>query len=195
MSIRARLPGEDSRLAALEAARAILIEQGPKALTLKAVGARVGRTHANLLHHFGSAAGLQSALIRWMATSITRTIADAVERAREGKIAPRAIVDLTFDAFAREGAAALVYELVVAGDQESLALILDAIAELADELALGSGGRPVREMTLALILPAIGDALIGGPLTERLGLDREAPRLLALQHLLGLMAQAPLPPH
>ena len=49
-------------MAALEAARGLLVESGPQAVTLKAVAGRIGRTHANLLHHFGSAAGLQKAL-------------------------------------------------------------------------------------------------------------------------------------
>ncbi len=62
MPIRRRLSQEESRTAALEAARKLLIEMGPQAVTLKAVAARIGRTHANLLHHFGSAAGLQKAL-------------------------------------------------------------------------------------------------------------------------------------
>ncbi len=62
MATRKRLSPEESRAGALEAARDLLIEAGPQAVTLKAVGARVGRTHANLLHHFGSAAGLQHEL-------------------------------------------------------------------------------------------------------------------------------------
>ena len=64
MSIRKRLTQEESRTVALEAARALLIELGPQAVTLKAVASRIGRTHANLLHHFGSAAGLQKELAR-----------------------------------------------------------------------------------------------------------------------------------
>ena len=56
---RKRLSPEASRMAALEAARDILVEAGPQAVTLKAVAGRIGRTHANLLHHFGSASGLQ----------------------------------------------------------------------------------------------------------------------------------------
>ncbi|HEU4820606.1 MAG TPA: TetR family transcriptional regulator, partial [Qipengyuania sp.] len=51
---RRRLSPEESRLAALEAARVLLIEAGPQAVTLKAVAGRIERTHANLLHHFGS---------------------------------------------------------------------------------------------------------------------------------------------
>ena len=47
-----RLSPEASRMAALEAARSLLLEAGPQAVTLKAVAGRIGRTHANLLHHF-----------------------------------------------------------------------------------------------------------------------------------------------
>src|SRR5687767_13509177 len=56
LKLRKRLPPDESRAAALEAARNLLLEAGPQAVTLKAVSARIGRTHANLLHHFGSAA-------------------------------------------------------------------------------------------------------------------------------------------
>ena len=56
--VRERLSPGESRAAAIEAARRLLIESGPQAVTLKAVAAEVGKTHANLLHHFGSAAGL-----------------------------------------------------------------------------------------------------------------------------------------
>jgi AcrR family transcriptional regulator len=65
--VRKRLSPEESREAALEAARELLLETGPQAVTLKAVAARIGRTHANLLHHFGSAAGLQKALVASLA--------------------------------------------------------------------------------------------------------------------------------
>ena len=65
--VKKRLSPEESRSAALEAARQILVETGPAAVTLKAVAARIDRTHANLLHHFGSAAGLQKALAAYLA--------------------------------------------------------------------------------------------------------------------------------
>ena len=76
---RSRLSPGESRLIALEAARDLLLEAGPQAVTLKAVGNRIGRTHANLLHHFGSAAGLQKALAGYLADAITATIGAEVE--------------------------------------------------------------------------------------------------------------------
>ena len=99
MSIsRKRLNPEESRSVALEAARRILLADGPQAVTLKAVAAEIGRTHANLLHHFGSAAGLQSELARSIAEQVTERIAPVVERARAGETDARDIVDMTFDA-------------------------------------------------------------------------------------------------
>src|SRR3954463_13656160 len=103
-SARKRLSPEESRDAALEAARTLLIEAGPQAVTLKAVAARIGRTHANLLHHFGSAAGLQKALAASLAEEVTAKIGEAILRARETDHNPREVVDLTFDAFDKGGA-------------------------------------------------------------------------------------------
>jgi AcrR family transcriptional regulator len=76
---RKRLSPEESRSAAIAAARRLLLANGPQAVTLKAVAAEVGRTHANLLHHFGSAAGLQGELARAIAESVTSSIAETVE--------------------------------------------------------------------------------------------------------------------
>jgi AcrR family transcriptional regulator len=84
MNTRKRLTPEESRSTALAAARALLIETGPQAVTLKAVAARIGRTHANLLHHFGSASGLQKALAEHLARSVCETIIDAVRASRAG---------------------------------------------------------------------------------------------------------------
>ena len=94
---------EESRAAALEAARALLIEAGPQSVTLKAVSSRIGRTHANLLHHFGSASGLQKELARHLAQTVCDSIGDAVRATRAGIGSPREVVDLTFDAFGQEG--------------------------------------------------------------------------------------------
>src|SRR5437764_15341970 len=117
MSIsRRRLSPEASRSAALEAARRLLLRDGPQAVTLKAVAAEIGRTHANLLHHFGSAAGLQGELAKSIADSVNGSIAEAVERARAGETDARVVVDQCFDAFGREGAGALAARMNITGN-------------------------------------------------------------------------------
>jgi AcrR family transcriptional regulator len=175
MSIRKRLPPEESRAAALEAARALLLEQGPQAVTLKAVSARIGRTHANLLHHFGTAAELQTALARHLGKSICASIAAAVLATRTGEGSARAVVDLTFDAFNREGAGMLASWMRLTGNEDALDPIVESIHDMVDELD-ASGAGAMRDITLALSLMALGDAQMGGPLSRSLGLPREAVR-------------------
>jgi AcrR family transcriptional regulator len=175
MSIRKRLTQEESRTVALEAARALLIELGPQAVTLKAVAARIGRTHANLLHHFGSAAGLQKSLAEHLAVTICATIEDAVVASREGKGSPREIVDLAFDAFDKEGGGALATWMLMNGNEDALDPLLEAIHDLVEDLGKIEGGS-MPEMTHALCLMALGDALIGSALTESLGINRASAR-------------------
>ncbi|MBD3728452.1 MAG: TetR/AcrR family transcriptional regulator [Sphingomonadales bacterium] len=180
MATRKRLSPEESRTAALEAARNLLIEAGPQSVTLKAVAARVGRTHANLLHHFGSASGLQKALARHLAQTVCQTIAEAVRATRAGVGSPREVVDLTFDAFDREGGGALASWMLASGNEDALDPIIETIHSLVDELHPGGPGddatRQMRQATLTLVLMALGDALMGAPLAASLGLRRDAAR-------------------
>ena len=183
MSIRKRLTQEESRTVALEAARALLIELGPQAVTLKAVASRIGRTHANLLHHFGSAAGLQKALAEHLAVTICATIEDAVLASRAGEGTPREVVDLTFDAFDKEGGGALATWMLMNGNEDALDPLLEAIHELVDDLGDHESGR-MHDVTHALCLMALGDALMGGPLAQSLGLPRTSARDMAERMLI-----------
>ncbi|MCI4588831.1 TetR/AcrR family transcriptional regulator [Sphingobium sp. BYY-5] len=196
MSIkRARLSPDESRLVAMEAARDLLIETGPQAVTLKAVAGRIGRTHANLLHHFGSAAGLQKALAAHLAETITAKIGEAVDAARRGALAPHIIVDMTFDAFDREGAGALASWMLASGNEDALDPVVDAIHRLVDKLAASAltpnMGELIRENTLMLVLLALGDSQLGGAMAGALGLPREKAREIATRSLtLALMQEA-----
>lgn len=175
MSIRRRLTQEESRTAAMEAARALLIEAGPQAVTLKAVAARIGRTHANLLHHFGSASGLQKALASHLAKTICATIAEAVLATRAGIGSPRRVVDLTFDAFGKEGGGALASWMLLSGNEDALDPIVEAIHDMVDKVN-GHDEQPMHEVTLSLVLMALGDAMMGEALSGSLGLGRETAR-------------------
>ena len=184
MSIsRKRLDAEESRSAALDAARRLLVARGPQAVTLKAVAAEVGRTHANLLHHFGSAAGLQMELARSLADRVTGKIAEAVERARLHETDPREIVDKTFDVFGRGGAGALAAWMILSGNRDALAPILEALRDLVAKLSVGHEEHRVAETTQWLVLMALGDALLGEPISNALGLERNTARDIAAKRL------------
>ena len=181
MVTRKRLSPEESRSTALAAARALLIESGPQSVTLKAVSARIGRTHANLLHHFGSASGLQKALAEHLARSVCETIIETVRASRAGLSTSRDVADLAFDAFDREGAGALTSWMLLTGNDDALDPIISTIHDLVEELAPdetseAAGECRIHRDTLTLVLMALGDALIGGALAKSLGLTRDAAR-------------------
>jgi AcrR family transcriptional regulator len=180
---RTRLSPEESRSAALNAARELLLADGPSAVTLKAVAAKIGRTHANLLHHFGSAAGLQGELARSIADSVTASIAQSVERARAGETDARDIVDRTFDVFGKEGAGALAAWMILTGNRDALNPILDSIRGLVAQLSVGHEEHHVAQSTLALVLNALGDSLLGTPIADSLGLSHDTARELAADRL------------
>lgn len=192
--VRKRLKPEESRIAALEAARQLLIEAGPQAVTLKAVASKIGRTHANLLHHFGSAAGLQMAL----ATSLTETICEeivaAVLRSRTGEGKLRDVVDLVFDAFDRHGGGALTSWMILSGNEQLLDPIVETIHRVVDQVAQGGHvDRPLHDDTLLIVLMALGDALMGGPLAKSLGLPRLRAREITERLLAESMEKHGLP--
>jgi AcrR family transcriptional regulator len=185
-----RLSPEESRSAALEAARQILVEMGPAAVTLKAVAARIDRTHANLLHHFGSAAGLQKALAAYQAETVCATIGKKMAESPPGERNVREIVDLAFDAFNEGGAGALATWMAATGNDDALDPIVEAIHRLIDGMAPDAHEkRLMHEDTLALVLMALGDAQLGGPMAEALDLPRDTSRVLATELITGRIAK------
>ena len=186
LPVRRRLSPEESREAALDAARGLLVELGPQAVTLKAVAARIERTHANLLHHFGSAAGLQKALIERMAGFITTTIREAVLRQRAAaQPDPREVVDLAFDAFDTGGAGALASWMILSGNEDALDPILKAIHDLVEPYASERILLPKEwvgyyEAVQEFVVAADGDRVIGCGALHVLWSDLAEIRTLAV---------------
>lgn len=180
MTIRKRFTSDELKASALEAARNLLIENGPQSVTLKAVGLKIGRTHANLLHHFGSASGLQKELAAYLATTICESIKDAVLASRAGQGTPRDVVDLIFDAFDVGGAAALASWMLLTGNEDALDPVVEEIHALVDELnpeeASGVERSLMHETTLTLVLLALGNAQLGGALARSLNLPEDCAR-------------------
>lgn len=190
---RKRSP-EEAREEALTAARELLLESGPTAVTLAAIGKRVGMTHANVIHHFGSAAGLQSALMGSMVRDLALALEDAVAHVRSDTAAPRALIDIVFDAFDKGGAGRLAAWIALSGDLSRLDPVRQAVTDLVDAIAekfsedQAQTRRRIQSAVLLIALMAFGDAVIGGPLRGMLGADDEEGRRITAQLLPGFVA-------
>ena len=77
--------------------------------------------------------------------------------------------------------------MILTGNEDALDPILTAIHDLVDELAAehSKPERPIQDETLTLVLMALGDALLGGPLARALGVPRERARVLAREMMLA----------
>lgn len=179
---RRRRSPEVARAEALVAARRLLLEDGPEAVTLKAVASAIGMSHPNLIHRFGSASGLQSALMADLVSELGAAIRTAAEEWRtSGAGGPSGLMEPVFKAFAEQGAGRLAAWIALSGDLTHLAPVHAALNELTGTLAEAFGDAPEvrRNLTHAVFLTtlvAFGDAVIGPPLREMLKLKTEAAR-------------------
>jgi TetR/AcrR family transcriptional regulator, repressor for neighboring sulfatase len=181
---RVRRTPEEARALALASARRLLLADGPDAITLQSVATDLGMSHTNLIHHFGSAAGLQSALMRQMMSELTAAIESAVMRLRAGKGEFRDFVDIVFDAFDRGGAGRLAAWIVLSGEATRFAPIGAVVRDYIDSVERsaepGVGTQDVHERvtsaTLFVTMAAFGDAIIGNHLRRMVGRERDAVR-------------------
>jgi AcrR family transcriptional regulator len=190
---RRRRTPEEARLEALAHARARLLSGGPDAVTLKAVADDLGVTHTNLIHHFGSAAGLQSALMASMVADLQQALDTAIEHLRTDEGAPLELVNAVFDAFAQGGAGKLAAWIVLKGDLTHLepvrAAVNGLVQAIQEKLGDPDGQTHTRipSAVLFIALSAFGEALIGPPLRDMLDQDEDAGRRVTaslLPHLL-----------
>jgi AcrR family transcriptional regulator len=183
---RRRRSPEEARAQALVCARRLLITQGPKGVTLHAVASEIGVTHGNLIHHFGSAAKLQSALMGLMVRDLATALESAVVHVRADD-APRALIDIVFDAFGAGGAGQLAAWIAISNRYEHLEPIREAVGDLVaalDEKVRGGRDeaerrRRISSALLFITLCAFGDAMIGEPLRQMVGRDPESVRRIA----------------
>ena len=188
ISVRKRLSPDASRAAAVAAARDLLTSEGVAAVTLKAVAARIGRTHANLLHHFGSVAGLHAALAGDIAVSVASSITGTIGRMRRGEARLRDVIESMFDAFIEQGAGELIAWVVLTRQREALEPIVEAIAQVIRDISEPGEDRPLDQATLGLVLLAIGDSLAGSEVARACGLPRVAARDIAVRQVIAVLS-------
>jgi TetR/AcrR family transcriptional regulator, repressor for neighboring sulfatase len=189
---RVRRQPDEVRTAALESARKLLLSQGPDAITLKAVAEDLGMTHTNLIHHFGSAEGLQSTLMREMVSNLTNTMEGAVARYRSGAGDVPEFVDIVFDAFDKSGAGRLIAWLMVSGNAKLFAPVGEVVRTFIAHIEAGAHvdaahaadlHRRFTTSMLFMVITAFGDAIIGDEMCRMLGRERDAVRDIARNFL------------
>lgn len=192
-----RRRGAVAREEALEAARDLLLSGGPAAVTLKAVGERMGVGHANLIHHFGSAAGLQGALmdamVRDLAQRIEAGLNEGMGEGRDG-VEPGRLMGVVFDAFGPGGASQMAAWLALAREQGRAESFAEVVRDLAERLAAMAPDDPkAAERAKALVVTAaymaFAEGLIGDILTPMLGAPEGLGRDLALKLTATLLAE------
>ena len=188
LQFRKRLSSDQSRAAAVAAARDLLTSEGVAAVTLKAVAAKIGRTHANLLHHFGSVAGLHAALAGDIAVTVADSITGSIGRMRRGEARLRDVIEGMFDAFIEQGAGELIAWVVLTRQREALEPIVAAIGHVIRDISDPGEQRPLDQATLGLVLLAIGDSLAGSEVARACGLPRSAARDIAVRQVIAVLS-------
>ena len=185
-SERRRKP-EVVRALALEAGRRLLIAGGPSAITLKAVGAELAMSHANLIHHFGSAEAFQGQLAQSMLHHLTRTVTELAARHARGEADIAAIVDAVFDAYGPGGIGALAAWSALNGGggvAAGLTQEIEAMVSVLEQLIHGPDkSRRAHDMVRTATSLAFADSLIGAALSDLLGEPRSAARAQAVRLL------------
>lgn len=179
---RRRKPDE-VRKEALAIGRRLLIERGPAAITLKTVGAEMAMSHANLIHHFGSAEAFQSQLKNMMVEDLTRTVTALVRQGKDG-LDIAEVVDTVFSAYGPGGIGRLIAWSTMTKAEDETDEVGQAIHELVGALVpLVEGPEAAvhaRARVMLVSILALGDSLIGPSLAKCLGSDPQDMRHLTV---------------
>jgi TetR/AcrR family transcriptional regulator, repressor for neighboring sulfatase len=182
---RTRRSPEASRDNILAAAEALLLAKGPQALKLTDLAARAGIAHATILHHFGSIADVQTALMERMIRQLVDQLLEAHQRTPVEGRHPEVGLQAMFDTFEGKGAARLAAWLELTGEVKRLTMVRDAVRSVvASRAALDGLPRSVAENhALVGIVLAMGTGLFGRSLAELMDRPAGTTRQLALEFL------------
>lgn len=184
---RKRSP-EEARREALDAARGLLLSDGPQAVTLARVGAAIGMSHTNLIHHFGSAGALHSDLMAAMVRDLAEKLDVLIRDVQTGAVAPLAIVDQVFDVYDRGGGGKLAAWIAMEREFDHLEPIGQAVTDLVGAIeghfpTLQGADIRIRSVVLLVAIAAFGDAVIGPFLRGMLDQKPDATRQILARML------------
>lgn len=179
MSVRKRRTPEAARREILGAAERRLRDHGIEGLNVVDVAKDCGMSHATLIHHFGTTAGMRRALVAHMTDRLLRDVIGALQRDPAPE-PPEVLTDL-FDALSRGGHAKLLAWLSVgdgalADEAAPSPHLRERFAELVPVLARRLPSGPHREaaakqMIFLIATAAIGYGISGATLPGMIGMD------------------------
>lgn len=161
---RKRRTPEVARRQILEAAERRLRDRGVEGLNIVDVAKDCGMSHATLIHHFGSSAGMRRALVAQMTDRLLREVVEALQR--EPAPEPSEVLTDLFDALSSGGHAKLlawlsVGEGALTDGAEPSPHLRARFAELVPVLARQLPGGAQREQAARLMIFLIATAAIG----------------------------------
>ncbi len=187
---RIRRTPEEARTLILNAAKTRLQTAGPEGLQVKEVAAVAGVAHSTVLHHFGSAEGLRSALIENMGAKLLEDIL-AVYKTRVDQVTDNSILMNVFETLSDGGHARLLAWMMLKGHApgddggrmkqlfERLITEISTfmVAEIPkhNEIDMEEARKGARYIVMLSALTAVGDGIAGPFLAKQMGLsDDEA---------------------
>ncbi|MGB0638467.1 MAG: TetR/AcrR family transcriptional regulator [Myxococcota bacterium] len=189
---RIRRTPEAARENIIQAARRLLIEEGPRSLKLQRVGKEAGVSHASVLHYFGSIDGLTVAVVkddhRKRREALRAELSQIPTKEKRGERLDHALAALSDRDQGRLTASLLSLGLDPFPPEEELGLA--SIAALISDLTDFDIDQ-ARRMVLANVLAMVGEAMVGSHMRARLGVeDTESERTNFRRWLMGRLTSA-----
>ena len=189
---RIRRTPEAARENIIQAARRLLIEEGPRSLKLQRVGKEAGVSHASVIHYFGTIDGLTLAVVkdnhRKRREALRAELSRIPTKQARGERLDHALASLSNREQGRLTASLLSLGLDPFPPEEELGLA--SIAELISELT-DFDIEHARRMVLANVLAMVGESMVGSHMRARLGVeDTEADRTNFRRWLMGRLTSA-----
>ena len=182
---RKRRNAEEARREILEAAHALLIEEGPDALKVARIAKRAKISHPLILHHFGSTEGLVQSLQEKVARDIRDNLLNTMQEIPLRDGLQQAFVSLS----ARENARSMAW-LIARGHSPFPPAEEQGLRHIQELLHLKTGRdrKELGHMILLILFSMYGEGLFGEELRKRLGVLHTEDNKQEFQHwLLSLL--------
>jgi len=165
---RKRRSPEQAKSEILEAARLLLLEEGPDALKLARIAKKAQRSHPLVLHHFGSIDQLIQSLQDRIARDIRNQLLESLQKASVEEGIAQVLHSLSSPEHAR-----LMAWLIARGYSPFPPAEEKGLQQIQQELhrRTGRNSTELGNNILLVLFAMYGEGLFGNDLRERLGME------------------------